>query len=32
VGRPGFWDRVRYFGEEARLAAALDAADTGERL
>jgi pilus assembly protein CpaF len=30
VGRPGFWDRARYFGEEARLAAALDAADTGE--
>ena len=31
VGRPGFWDRARYFGEEARLAAALDAADTGEQ-
>ena len=30
IGRPGFWDRARYFGEEARLAAALDAADTGE--
>lgn len=26
VGRPGFWDRARYFGEEKRLAAALDAA------
>src|SRR5262245_52607319 len=24
IGRPGFWDRARYFGEEARLAAALD--------
>ena len=30
IGRPGFWDRARYYGEEARLAAALDAADTGE--
>ncbi len=30
IGRPGFWDRARYFGEEARLAAALDAADAGE--
>ena len=27
IGRPGFWDRARYFGEEARLAAALDAAE-----
>jgi pilus assembly protein CpaF len=26
IGRPRFWDRARYFGEEARLAAALDAA------
>ena len=26
VGRPAFWDRARYFGEEKRLAAALDAA------
>ena len=25
VGRPGFWDRARYYGEEARLAAALEA-------
>ena len=32
IGRPGFWDRARYYGEEARLAAALDAADTGEPL
>ena len=26
VGRPAFWDRARYYGEEKRLAAALDAA------
>jgi pilus assembly protein CpaF len=26
IGRPGFWDRARYYGEEKRLAAALDAA------
>jgi len=25
VGRPAFWDRARYFGEEQRLAAALEA-------
>ena len=25
VGRPGFWDRARYFGEEQRLAGALEA-------
>ena len=25
IGRPHFWDRARYFGEEKRLAAALDA-------
>jgi pilus assembly protein CpaF len=30
IGRPAFWDRARYFGEEGRLAAALDASDTGE--
>jgi pilus assembly protein CpaF len=30
IGRPGFWDRARYYGEEARLAAALDSADTGD--
>ncbi len=29
IGRPRFWDRARYYGEEKRLAAALDAADTG---
>jgi pilus assembly protein CpaF len=27
VGRPAFWERARYFGEEERLAAALDAAE-----
>ena len=33
VGRPRFWDRARYYGEEARLAAALDAAEAaGETL
>jgi pilus assembly protein CpaF len=26
IGRPRFWDRARYFNEEKRLAAALDAA------
>ncbi|MBK9080604.1 MAG: CpaF family protein [Rhizobiales bacterium] len=25
IGRPKFWDRARYYGEELRLAAALDA-------
>jgi pilus assembly protein CpaF len=27
IGRPRFWDRARYYGEERRLAAALDAAE-----
>ncbi len=27
IGRPKFWDRARYFNEEKRLAAALDAAE-----
>ena len=27
IGRPKFWERARYYGEEARLAAALDASD-----
>jgi pilus assembly protein CpaF len=27
IGRPKFWDRARYYGEEQRLAAALDAAE-----
>ena len=30
IGRPRFWERARYYGEEKRLAAALDAADTRE--
>ncbi|MCX5516648.1 protein kinase [Kaistia algarum] len=30
IGRPRFWERARYFNEENRLAAALDAADKGE--
>jgi len=30
IGRPRFWDRARYFGEEQRLAAALDAANAHE--
>jgi pilus assembly protein CpaF len=30
IGRPRFWDRARYFGEEGRLATALDQAETGE--
>ncbi len=25
IGRPGFWDRARYYGEEARLANSLEA-------
>src|SRR5689334_2005769 len=27
IGRPRFWERARYYGEEQRLAAALDALD-----
>ena len=27
IGRPRFWDRARYYGEENRLATALDAAE-----
>ena len=30
IGRPKFWDRARYFGEEGRLATALDAANAEE--
>ena len=30
LGRPKFWDRARYFGEEQRLAAALDAAEDAD--
>jgi pilus assembly protein CpaF len=34
IGRPRFWERARYYNEEQRLAAALDAAaaeDTAEK-
>jgi pilus assembly protein CpaF len=27
IGRPRFWERARYYGEEKHLAAALDAAE-----
>jgi len=30
IGRPRFWERARYYGEEQRLAAALDAAEVAE--
>jgi pilus assembly protein CpaF len=30
IGRPAFWDRARYFNEEQRLAAAMDAAEVDE--
>ncbi len=30
IGRPRFWERARYYGEEKRLAAALDAAEVIE--
>ncbi|MCB1491403.1 MAG: Flp pilus assembly complex ATPase component TadA, partial [Rhodobiaceae bacterium] len=30
IARPKFWDRARYFGEEKRLAMALDAAEVAE--
>ena len=29
IGHPGFWDRAHYYGEEKRLAAALDTSDLG---
>jgi pilus assembly protein CpaF len=32
IGRPRFWDRARYYGEDARLAAALDASDHPTKL
>jgi pilus assembly protein CpaF len=31
IGRPRFWDRARYYGEEKRLATALDAADAANQ-
>ncbi len=30
IGRPKMWDRARYYGEEKRLAAALDAAEIAD--
>jgi pilus assembly protein CpaF len=30
IGRPRFWERARYYGEEERLAAALDASEDRE--
>jgi pilus assembly protein CpaF len=30
IGRPRFWERARYYGEEKRLATALDAAEAPE--
>jgi pilus assembly protein CpaF len=30
IGRPRFWDRARYYGEEKRLAAAIDAAEAAD--
>ncbi|MBY0296008.1 MAG: CpaF family protein [Methylobacterium sp.] len=30
IGRPRFWERARYYGEERALAAALDAAEVAE--
>ena len=30
IGRPRFWERARYYGEDARLAAALDAAEVAD--
>ncbi len=32
IGRPRFWDRARYYGEETRLAAALDASEDKEHV
>jgi pilus assembly protein CpaF len=32
IGRPRFWERARYFGEENRLAAALDAAELPDQV
>jgi pilus assembly protein CpaF len=31
IGRPKIWDRARYYNEEQRLAAALDAAETAPK-
>jgi pilus assembly protein CpaF len=32
IGRPKFWERARYYGEDKRLAAALDAAEVAAML
>ena len=32
IGRPRFWERARLYGEEARLAAALDISEVAERV
>ena len=32
IGRPRFWERARYYGEEERLAAALDASEVEESM
>ena len=32
IGRPKFWERARYYGEEAHLAAALDASEIANEL
>jgi pilus assembly protein CpaF len=31
IGRPRFWERARYYGEEKRLAAALDASEVANK-
>jgi pilus assembly protein CpaF len=30
IGRPRFWERARYYGEDQKLAAALDAAEKAD--
>jgi pilus assembly protein CpaF len=32
IGRPRFWERARYYGEDARLARALDASELNENI
>ncbi|MCC6983696.1 MAG: CpaF family protein [Bauldia sp.] len=32
IGRPAFWERARYFGQDQRLAAALDAANAADAM
>jgi pilus assembly protein CpaF len=31
IGKPVFWDRARYYGEDGRLADAIDAADVDNK-